>query len=166
MMICPECRMPMTSTKQEAHRYRECGLSNVTLKNVDVHSCPFCGEAALSIPRLGELHELIAFTLVQKETRLAGEDVRFLRKYLGWSAVQFASIMGVSRETVSRWETDAAPMGTTAERLLRLMVFRLKSIEDYRTEELAALGVVERAERSALQLTETADGWVITPPAG
>jgi DNA-binding transcriptional regulator YiaG len=46
-----------------------------------------------------------------------GEEVRFLRKSLGWSGSDFAKHMGVAEETVSRWENDAAPIGPQADRL-------------------------------------------------
>ena len=49
-------------------------------------------------------------------------EIRFLRKYLGWSTADFASRMGTARETVSRWESGAVPMGSQADRLLRLLV--------------------------------------------
>jgi hypothetical protein len=44
--------------------------------------------------------------------------------------------MGVSRETVSRWETGAAPMGAVADRLLRLLVVTHEPTESYAVDNL------------------------------
>lgn len=75
-------------TARENYLYRECGFAHVTLDGIVVSRCRRCGEHEATIP---------------------------LRKRLGWSGGDFAHV-GVSRETVSRWETGAAAMGPVAER--------------------------------------------------
>jgi putative zinc finger/helix-turn-helix YgiT family protein len=105
---------------RENYLYRESGLARVTLLGIEVGRCPRCGEHEALIPNILGLHEAIAAALARKTARLLPEEVRFLRKQLGWSGGDFAAHLGVSRETVSRWETGAAAMGTVAERLLRL----------------------------------------------
>lgn len=72
---------------------------------------PRCDNCEISIPHIEELHRLIAKILIDKSYRLAGEEVRFLRRVLGWSGSDFAKHMGVAEETVSRWEIDAALVG-------------------------------------------------------
>ena len=39
---------------------------------------------------VAELHRAIAIAVSQKTARLSGEEVRFLRKFLGWSGADFA----------------------------------------------------------------------------
>jgi DNA-binding transcriptional regulator YiaG len=51
-------------------------------------------------------------------------EVRFLRKHLGWSGADFAAHMGVDPTTVSAWENERKPFGTSSDRLLRLIVAR------------------------------------------
>jgi putative zinc finger/helix-turn-helix YgiT family protein len=155
-MKCPNCRQQM-ETRRENHRYSESGLDNVYLEGIEVHSCK-CGERVVSIPKLAQLHEVIAFAVAKQPARLNGQQVRFLRKYLGWSGVQFAEVLGVDPTTVSRWETGAASMGSGAERFLRLAVFRLRPIEDYPTETLAAVAKDE-APRATIRLAATGRGW-------
>lgn len=159
-MKCPECRTPMTAAL-EPYKYKECGLSYVTLQNIPINRCPSCGEVVVSIPKVTELHKVLAFAVASKPSRLGSEEIRFLRKYLGWSGVQFANIMAVAQETVSRWETGTAPMGQTAERMLRLMVFRLEPVEKYPTEDLADLGN-DGGEKFALDILPTKTGWSVT----
>lgn len=89
------------------------------------------------MPRIAQLHRMIAEAVAEKPARLTGAEVRFLRKHLGWSGEDVANVMGVRQETVSRWETEKEPMGVVSERLLRLMALRLRPIESYPNERLA-----------------------------
>jgi len=118
-MKCARCGGAMT-TARENYLYRECGLAHVTLVGIAVARCRHCGEHEAIIPRVEQLHVAIAATIARKPPRLLPEEIRFLRRHLGWSGGDFAAHLGVSRETVSRWETGATPMGPVAERLLRL----------------------------------------------
>jgi putative zinc finger/helix-turn-helix YgiT family protein len=131
-MKCVECGGALKTTRG-AHRYTESGLSNVTLMNIEVRHCDACGARQLVIPRIEELHRLIAQTIAKEQTRLSAEQVRFLRKWIGWSTADFALMMGVRPETVSRWEGKGTgyQMPPTAERLLRMMVANEEPTERY-----------------------------------
>jgi len=117
--------------KRETWQYRECGLSNVKLVNVPVHRCAECGEVEVVIPRLPELHGFLAEQLTRKRSSLVAEEFRFLRKHLGFSSTAFAQKIGVTLETVSRWESGKHPIDPVAERLLRLLVATSKPVEHY-----------------------------------
>ena len=134
-MRCTECGASMT-TGRENYRYQECGLRYVTLKGIDVSRCSNCGNYEISIPRIEELHRLIAKALIEKMSRFTGAEIRFLRKGLGLSATDFARRMGVTVETVSRWENDAAAIGPQADRLLRLLVAQGRLAKQYPEEQL------------------------------
>ncbi len=134
-MKCTECGAAM-STRTENHRYEECGLRYVTLRGISVNRCPDCGNFEVSIPRLEELHRLIAKCLIEKMTRFTGAEIRFLRKILGLSAADFARRVGVTVETVSRWENNATVIGTQADRLLRLLIALGKLPAKYPAEKL------------------------------
>lgn len=82
--------------------------------------CPSCGEHEAVIPKIEQLHRAIATTIALKAPGLTPAEIRFLRTCLGWSGADFAAHVGVSAETVSRWENGSANMGSAAERLLRL----------------------------------------------
>ena len=124
-MKCVNCGEPAVRSTRGAHRYTESGLSNVTLLNVEIRSCALCGEREVVIPKIEELHRVIARALITGTARITSERVQFLRKWLGFSTTtEFALHMGVRPETVSRWESKSTGyhMPPTAERLLRLMV--------------------------------------------
>jgi putative zinc finger/helix-turn-helix YgiT family protein len=106
-MKCTECGATM-KVRKESYRYDESGLKHVTLVGVEVVRCPRCDNYEISIPHIEELHRLIAKILIEKSTRFTGDEVRFLRKSLGWSGTDFAKHMGVAEETVSRGPYRAA----------------------------------------------------------
>jgi transcriptional regulator with XRE-family HTH domain len=99
--------------------------------------------------------------IVEQAVRLMGEEVRFLRTYLGLRSVDFARIMGVTKECVSRWENEKEQIGGTADRLLRMLVVQQKPVSDYSPERLTELLEGIREERQSLQvrLERRAGGW-------
>jgi DNA-binding transcriptional regulator YiaG len=111
----------MIGTSREYH-YTECGLSSVKLLNVTVFEC-LCGSVSPEIPAIEQLHALISISLLQKETLLSGEEVRFLRKVAGFTQVQLAEIMGVQRTRPTKWETNYEPIGKENDRVLRSCCF-------------------------------------------
>jgi putative zinc finger/helix-turn-helix YgiT family protein len=158
-MKCLECRTPM-KTRKESYPYDECGLKHITLVGVAVTRCPRCGEYEISIPHVEELHRLLAKVLIEKSTRFTGDEVRFLRKSLGWSGTDFGRHMGVAGETVSRWENDAAPIGPQADRLLRFLVAQGRLTIRYPTERLAKIDP-KKATATRLTLITQRERWRI-----
>lgn len=156
-MKCPECGAAMKVTHRD-HDYVESGLPHVVLLGLEFRTCPKCGEEERVMPRLAQLHRMIAEAVAEKAARLTGAEVRFLRKHLGWSGEAFANVMGVRQETVSRWETEKEPMGAVSERLLRLMALRLRPVEAYPNERLAEVAK-EEPRPVSLRLRPNSSGW-------
>src|SRR6266568_9602298 len=102
-MKCRTCDAPKMTVRRENYRYTESGLSNLTLLDIDVYQCGRCGERVPSIPRLVELHRVIALSLAAKPTKLTPAEIRYLRNHLGLSRTGFAEAVGVDPATVSRW---------------------------------------------------------------
>ena len=158
-MKCPECGTPM-KTRKENYRYDECGLKYVTLVGVEVARCPHCGNYEISIPHIEGLHRLLAKVLIEKSTRFTGDEVRFLRKSLGWSGSEFAKHMGVAEETVSRWENDAAPIGPQADRLLRFLVAQGRLTANYPAERLKHIDL-KKATATKMTLATRKEQWTV-----
>jgi putative zinc finger/helix-turn-helix YgiT family protein len=146
------------------HRYTESGLSNVVLVGVEVRHCPNCGENVVAIPRMEELHRTLAMALIRHTGRLAPSEIRFLRKWLGWSGVDFAKHMGVAPETVSRWESmeNLKPMGGTAERLLRLAVAYGQPADEYPIDMLTEISDDQALNMPLLAMKPERTGWTPT----
>jgi putative zinc finger/helix-turn-helix YgiT family protein len=154
--LCPSCGEGSLQTRLEVRRYGR-GI-DVTLVDVPVRRCPVCGEELVVIPAIEELHRLIAHDLARRSGRLRSGEIRFLRTYLGYSSADFAHVMGVSPETVSRWESARSPqqMAVPAERLLRLMALQDNPVQSY---SLAAADHDGAAKPVTLRLATTPAGW-------
>jgi putative zinc finger/helix-turn-helix YgiT family protein len=144
-------------TAREDHRYVESGLRNVVLRGMEVSRCAGCGQSEVAIPAVEELHKAIARTIILKRARLVPEEVRFLRKHLGLRGVDLARRMGVSPETVSRWETGKLVMGVPEERLLRFLVSRHGPVERYEGELEGV--AVEKPKAARMSLRREGGGW-------
>jgi putative zinc finger/helix-turn-helix YgiT family protein len=136
---CRTCSKGKMTARSENYLYTESGLSNVVLEGVEVRRCPSCGHHELVLPRVAELHRTITLAVIRKRSRLSGPEVRYLRKYLGWSGADFARHAGVDRSTVSNWENDKDPMGSASDRLLRMMVVHGAPVADYSLDELTKI---------------------------
>src|SRR5262245_59260050 len=145
-MTCVRCG-GMLKSWRGTHRYTEAGLSNVTLVGVEMRTCSRCGERELVTPHVDGLHRAIARTLSRQAAPLVPEAVRFLRKWLGLTAHELARVMGVSRETVCRWERVDAPCRLTppADRLLKLLAAQHDGGGPYPIERRARVRRVKAA---------------------
>jgi putative zinc finger/helix-turn-helix YgiT family protein len=155
---CRNCGKAELTSNLETYLYVESGLPNVTLVGVEIRRCPACGDHQLVLPRVTELHRAIAHAVITKRARLSGAEVRFLRKYLGWSGVEFAKFIGADPSTVSNWETDKDPIGQASDRALRLMVAHGSPVEEYPLDELTKIEN-ERKPPVTVRLTPKSDGW-------
>lgn len=164
-MLCLICGTPMDS-RRENYQYTASGLPYVTLQQVEVSRCPNCGETEVAIPHLEALHRAIASTLVRKPARLVPEEIRYLRKYLGWAGADFAAHMGVTPETVSRWEHGTTPIGNTADRLLRLLVVTQVPVQDYSADLLLEIAEEPHARAMLLGLHVDNKKWHAAALAG
>jgi DNA-binding transcriptional regulator YiaG len=98
--------------------------------------------------------------VIHKPARLSGAEVKFLRKHLGWSGADFAAHVGVDPTTVSAWENERKPFGTSSDRLLRLMVARQAPVEDYSLDELTKIADVQGPPRQ-VEIRSKDHGWQI-----
>ena len=160
MTKCAQCGGVTKTRREPAYRYAESGLSNVVLINaVTTTSCSKCGEVYTGFHAIERLHKAIAAALIRKKGRLAPEEIRFLRKSLGWSGVDFARRMGTTKETVSRWESGKLPMGPQADRLLRMLVAKSTPVEQYPVDVLSQVAADGPARQARVELEDGPKGW-------
>jgi putative zinc finger/helix-turn-helix YgiT family protein len=115
---CSNCSQP-ARVERGTYQYRESGLPNVILKNVDVIRCENCGNEDPLIPRANELTRVLAVAVIAKNDRLVGEEIRFLRKYLRMNGEQFGELIKVDKTTLSRWENNAQTPSEQNDMLIR-----------------------------------------------
>jgi DNA-binding transcriptional regulator YiaG len=115
----------MDGRKGSNYKYTECGLDSVNLINILVFHCknPQCGAVVPEIPAFSDLHRTIAFSLIQKESLLIGEEVIFLRKMCALSGVKLAQLLGIHKTTLSNWETGKKDISKKSDIALRLLAF-------------------------------------------
>lgn len=160
-MKCTQCEQGSMKSHRESVRGEEFfGLPNVILANVEVRRCESCGAREIAIPKIAKLNRLIAGFLVKNSQRLTGAEIRFLRKYLGWSSSDFADALGVKRETVSRWENEKEDMGQSAERVLRLSVVHFSPVEEYAIEALTQIEK-KRSKPKNIRAEVKANEWAL-----
>lgn len=123
-ILCTECGQPLRLIQKE-HRFTESGLNNVVLKNIEVLVCDRCKTETPRLPRLNDLMRTIALALITKPYKLEGQDIRFLRKFLGLSSEAFAAILDVDKSHLSRVENGAMPVSAATDRLVRLVALGL-----------------------------------------
>ncbi len=82
------------------------------------------GEKTIEIPSLRELLAASAMKRCLTPIRLRGHEIKAIRRILKFTLNDLAKKLDerTAVETVSRWETEAQPMGGYVEKLLRLLV--------------------------------------------
>ncbi len=148
-MKCEMCEKEMVikrATKENSFHYTMSGLKNVFLVGISYYECPTCHEKVPDIPRMGELHRVIAKALIAKETTLSGDEVRYLRKNAGFTGSDFAALIGVSAEHLSRVENSSKEssshgdkdddktvcLGPTADKMVRIVAAYESGGEQFR----------------------------------
>ena len=132
IMTCEMCSAPMTerSTNRAApYRYTLAGLPHVGLVGIVVFECPNGHPSVPRIPRVGELHRVIAETFIEKSDALIGSELRFLRKNAGFSAQKFAALLRVDPAHLSRVENGKTAMGASMDHMARAIVLAAKDGE-------------------------------------
>ena len=114
----------------------ECGqnrLENTTVREslteveytffaqLPARKCAHCGAVQFSAETLAAFELNVAAKLAQAGVS-SGESVRFMRKTLQLRAMDLATLLGVTPETVSRWETGKLPVEHRALALLGSLV--------------------------------------------
>lgn len=118
--ICGEEMVAGVATREAAFHYTMSGLRNVFLVGINYQECPACQEKVPEIPKMGELHKVIATVLIKKEETLSGEEVRYLRKNAGLNGTEFAALIGVSPEHLSRVENNNADLSASVDKMVRV----------------------------------------------
>jgi DNA-binding transcriptional regulator YiaG len=118
--VCRECGGKANVVRKD-YRFIESGLNNVFLKDIEVVVCSGCKAESPRIPNHDDLMRTIAVALVDKPYELAGDEVRFLRKYLGEGSVSFAKMLGIDRSHLSRVENGAMAISRQTDRLVRTL---------------------------------------------
>jgi DNA-binding transcriptional regulator YiaG len=115
------CGTPMAKPERCTVSYA-CGLPYVELEDVDVWTCAKCGERETSLSPILELNRLIARAVVTHARYMGGAEVRFVRKYMGWTLETMAEKLLTPVDRVARWEMGEEAIGPVeAQRLSQIV---------------------------------------------
>lgn len=135
-MTCDYCHVDMHqrhATMDNPYHYALSGLKDVCLVGIVVYECPQCKAVMPIIPRIADLHDVIARALVKEPRPLRRDELRFLRKAAGFPARKFARLLGISPQHLSRIENGhTEKLGKTADRLARFIAIKARDGEDMR----------------------------------
>ena len=122
-MNCEKCQKEMKrrlATPEKPYHYTLSGLKGLRLIGIEVFHCPGCVRESPIIPKIGQLHEAVARTLLKKEGLLTGDELRFLRKHMGVPSQALAELLGVDPSHLSRFENGAYEnLGAPTDKLAR-----------------------------------------------
>jgi DNA-binding XRE family transcriptional regulator len=132
------------------------GVVVKVLNAVQVLRCGACKTEMVAIPDLDDLGRATAISRALNPVRLVGREVKFMRRVLDMTQVEFAKAMDLTSETVSRWETDTRGVGGACEKLTRHNVCALLS-------KTAPGRPYDPADITKMELVEPAVGYVLPP---
>ena len=132
-MKCDECGTKLIewdSTPDEPYHFEMSGLKDVYLSGIKVLRCKKCKSNSPIIPRIVQLHDIIARTLVDQPELLSGDELRFLRKHAGLPANKFAALLEVDASHLSRVENGKTrSLGRPADKLARVLAMEASEQE-------------------------------------
>ena len=126
-VYCNNCKYdkPFASRTLSHYRYTESGLDFIYLYGEGIRQavCPECGTQNIIIRKPQALSRAIKEAIIQKSRTLSGDEIRFLRKSIGLSGVEFAKQIGVDSKYLSRLENGKEESHSiTLDKLIRYHV--------------------------------------------
>jgi DNA-binding transcriptional regulator YiaG len=112
------------SRNAEPLHYKVSGLDNIYLLNGFTVEVDEDGDRYTTITDMDGLHRAIALHIVLERKAPSGKELRFLREELHMSQAELAGLLGVSDQSVARWEkeqTEPHGAGVTALRMIYLL---------------------------------------------
>lgn len=144
----------------DPYHYTQCGLDNVYLvSGYQVRKID--GEVFISVRDVDDLHNAIALYIVRHRKVLRGSEVRFLRKHLDLTQRELGQYIGVSDQSIARYEKEQTSMAGPEDALLRLLATAsVMGTIDVR-EELESIRAADDAAEPDLTFEMNDDEWKV-----
>ena len=124
-----------------AYRYRESGLRNVFIHNMEM-TVDAAGDEVVAITNIYGLHRAIASSIVEHPNAIAPDELRFLRSEMGLTQEALATLLNKDEQTIARWEKGKTAIDPNAEALLRLITVERLSLDVEMSAQEAASRVL------------------------
>ena len=103
---------------KKPYHYTECGLDYVYL--VDGFEVVETGYGpVVRVANAGKLDRAIALAVVRRQSRLTGQEVRFLRGILDMTQAELGGALGKDAQSVARWEKGKTELPPTEDIAIR-----------------------------------------------
>ena len=102
------------------YRYTVGGLGNVVLEGIEKCTDDH-GEECVTIPRINELHNVIATCILKRQFGMTGAELKFLRTLMGMTQAELGKVVNREAQTIGRWERSEFQDDPNAEAILRLV---------------------------------------------
>jgi DNA-binding transcriptional regulator YiaG len=103
---------------RKPYHYTECGLDYVYL--VDGFEVAETGYGpVVRVANAGKLDRAIALAVVRRQSRLTGQEVRFLRGILDMTQAELGNALGKDAQSVARWEKGKTELPPTEDIAIR-----------------------------------------------
>jgi DNA-binding transcriptional regulator YiaG len=129
--------------------YRACGLDGIFLCN-GYEREQIDGEWFTYVKDIEGLHRAIALHLVANRKTLTPKEIRFIRTAMDKTQAEIARDLGVTSQTVARWEkgqTEELP--GPADRMLRILfvvsIMKPEDFSDYVSEQTEMLDELDQS---------------------
>lgn len=120
MNTAAKFRLSVGDVEEVPLHYTACGLDDIYLLNgFRYHETPY--GRGVSIENAEELHKAIGHYLIGHRKALDGKDLRFLRKNMNFTQDELAKCLGVTAQTIARYEKNQTEIPGSAEKLLRII---------------------------------------------
>lgn len=138
-MKCPECGNRKFRESKHTLKY----VVDDIVFHVDclADACTECPTKLIKSAEMGKAELLVAKWLVSNNV-MSGRSFRFMRDALMFRATEVADLLGVTNESISRWENGKRPVDRSAWILLAQMV--LQEAGDRTTSTLELLRALQR----------------------
>lgn len=132
----------------------------VMAKSLVGYRCDQCGFEAIDGEQMMRVAAQTATLIVALPQRLSREHAQYLRKYLDLTQKELAERMGITRKTVSEWESKGGRISPQNDLILRTLAFAKLSAAERSLSPLRELAqkishvrtAAPRASRTPLEL--------------
>jgi putative zinc finger/helix-turn-helix YgiT family protein len=118
---CKDYQCRRSATINRPFFFSWCELPNAYVIGIQYEECSKCGKVAGIFPAPVGLTETLKNVILRKPFQLTGPEIKYLRRSIRKKAVDFAEMIGVSPEQVSRWEHGHNLPEKSADKLIRLL---------------------------------------------
>lgn len=142
----------------KGYHFKECGLDYIYLVNgYEIEKDSDFGEKIV-VHNSDKLHRAIARSVLLYKENLEGQEIRFFRSLLRLTQQKMSEILGVERETVSRWEKNSQAPSQSAEYLLRIIVWE-KYLDKSKSFDFFQEHKSERKHYKIIEMSDKKDDW-------